>query len=105
MDGVLVCAQIGDASTKRPNAPAIADAARALRPVNADEIAVFIVLVNRETSLRSTMKDSFFRVSVAFRISDFHGMRYPQHDQTRRIETNLLDDGIDRRSLARSPWR
>jgi hypothetical protein len=59
MDGVLVCAQIGDASTTRPNAPAIADAARALRPANADEIAVFIVLVNRE-SLRSTMKDSFF---------------------------------------------
>jgi hypothetical protein len=23
-------------------------------------------------------------------------MRYTQHDQTRRIESNLLDDGIDR---------
>jgi hypothetical protein len=62
MDALLVCAQRGDASTKTPNTPAIADAATTLHPLIADEAAVLIVLVNGEATLRSiTMNSSFER--------------------------------------------
>src|SRR3982074_2761276 len=49
---------MGEASTKRPNAPAIAEAASMLR-ADADE-TILIVLVKAETSLRSVMMDSFY---------------------------------------------
>lgn len=64
MDALLVCAQRGDAMTKRPNAPTIADAATTLHPVIADEAAVLIVLVNRETSLCSIMMNSSFEKAL-----------------------------------------
>src|SRR3979490_1779052 len=60
MGGVLVCAQAGDGSTTSPNAPAIADVASTLGRLHSDDAAVFIVLVTRETSLRSGMMDSFY---------------------------------------------
>src|SRR5262245_15115336 len=60
MAAVPVCAQSGDASTKRPNAPTNADAATKLHPLIADEAAVLIVLVRRQTSLCSIMRNSSF---------------------------------------------
>ena len=66
MDAVLVCAQRGDASTKRPNAPTIADAAPTLHAVIADGAAALIVFVNRETSLCSLMMKYSFEGALVF---------------------------------------
>ena len=70
MDGVLVCAQRGDASKRRPIAPTIADAATTLHPAIADEAAVLIVLVNRETSLCSITLDPLFERALGFECPD-----------------------------------
>ena len=75
MDALLVCAQRGDANTKRPNAPAIADAATTLHTGIAGEAAVLIVVVNRETALCSIMMNASFDRALGFRMSDAIGHR------------------------------
>src|SRR5262245_59629175 len=94
MEAVPVCAQRGDASTKRPKPATIADAATTLHPVIADEVAVLIVLVNRETSLCSIMRNSSFQGGLGFRWSVQSGTKRAQRNQTRRIEASLLHEGV-----------
>jgi hypothetical protein len=87
------------------------DAARMLRPVNADATAVFIVLVKRETSLRSAMMDAFVEKRCASNIrfvgcntpNDMRPDACPRIYWTMVLITQLLRQG--RIGVAILTWR
>src|SRR5262245_47239697 len=88
MEGVLVSAcRGGDARTKSPNAPAIAGAAKRLHLAIADEVAVLIVLANREASLSSFMMNPSFVKALGFDYRSDRILRATKSHQTDRNES------------------